>query len=105
MKKPKSLRAKDGKSGESVVRLPRVVDLGRVVMTAPARLHDEALLRMQLEVASYIEEISIELGAMAKAAQLGSLAYFIDMTRLEAAIHRRTCRMQLDDVIEPDLPD
>lgn len=52
---------------------------------------------MQLEVASYIEEIGAELGAMARAAQLGSLAYFVDMMRLEAAINRRTCQSQLGE--------
>jgi len=56
-------------------------------MTSP-----EAITRMQLEVASYIEDISTELGAMARAARLDSLAYFIDMTRLESSITRRACQ-------------
>jgi hypothetical protein len=41
---------------------------------------------MQLEVASYIEILSAELGEMAKAAELKSLAYFLEMARLEASI-------------------
>lgn len=32
---------------------------------------------------------------MARAAQLGSLAYFIDMMHLEATINRRACERQL----------
>ncbi len=45
----------------------------------------------QLSVALYIEEISQELAIMARTARLDSLAYFIDMTRLEAEIIRRSC--------------
>ncbi|WP_332683496.1 hypothetical protein [Bosea sp. (in: a-proteobacteria)] len=54
-----------------------------------AKASPEAVAEMQLEVASYIEEISLELGAMARTARLDSLAYFIDMTRLEAGITKR----------------
>ncbi|PZR91381.1 MAG: hypothetical protein DI537_16365 [Stutzerimonas stutzeri] len=62
----------------------------------------DAMARMQLEVATYIEDISVELGAMARAAQLSSLAYFVDMTRMEAAINRRTCLVQLGEVTDTD---
>ena len=48
----------------------------------------------QLSVALYIEEMSQELAVMARAARLDSLAYFIDMTRLEAEIARRSCEAQ-----------
>ncbi|WP_157089515.1 hypothetical protein [Bosea sp. WAO] len=48
----------------------------------------------QLSVALYIEEISQELAVMARTARLDSLAYFIDMTRLEAEITRRSCEAQ-----------
>lgn len=41
---------------------------------------------LQLEVATYIEALSAELRAMAKVAGLGSLAYFLEMARLEASI-------------------
>lgn len=54
----------------------------------------EMLAQTQLQVASYIEEISLELGVMARTARLDSLAYFIDMTRLEAEIARRSCEAQ-----------
>jgi hypothetical protein len=48
----------------------------------------------QLSVALYIEEISHELAVMARTARLDSLAYFIDMTRMEAEITRRSCEAQ-----------
>ncbi|HEV7338539.1 MAG TPA: hypothetical protein VGO06_21370 [Bosea sp. (in: a-proteobacteria)] len=48
----------------------------------------------QLSVALYIEEMSQELAVMARAARLDGLAYFIDMTRLEAEITRRRCEAQ-----------
>jgi len=38
-----------------------------------------------LEVAGYIEVLVAELRLMAQSAQLESLAYFLDMTRQEAA--------------------
>ncbi|MEN5083497.1 hypothetical protein ABE438_13525 [Bosea sp. TWI1241] len=44
---------------------------------------------MQREVASYIAEISLELSALARGVRLDTLAYFIDMARIEAGI---TCR-------------
>jgi hypothetical protein len=44
---------------------------------------------MQREVASYIAEISLELSALARGVRLDTLAYFIDMVRMEAGI---TCR-------------
>jgi hypothetical protein len=83
-------------------RLPQASALGRGAVALPGSLGMDALARMQLEVAAYIEEISIELGAMARAAQLGSLAYFVDMTRLEAAINRRTCQLQLGETSDAD---
>lgn len=46
----------------------------------------KALRDLQLEVASYVETLSAELRLLAKAADLGSLAYFLEMARLEASI-------------------
>lgn len=48
-----------------------------------------------MEVAAYIEEMSLELGSMARLSHLSSLAYFIDMVRLEAATIRLS--LQGDD--------
>lgn len=62
---------------------------GEIARLEAAKASPEAFAEMQLQVASYIEEISLELGAMARAARLDSLAYFIDMTRLEAGITKR----------------
>jgi hypothetical protein len=42
--------------------------------------------RLQLQVADYIQGMCIDLRAMAHAAELEGLAYFIDMARLEASI-------------------
>lgn len=61
-----------------------------------AQPHD-LLAREQLQVVSYIEEISLELRDMARAVQLDGLAYFIDMTRFEAAAHRRARERHLAD--------
>lgn len=57
----------------------------------------DTLAEAQLQVVSYIEEISLELRDMARAARLDSLAYFIDMTRFEAAAHRRARERRLVD--------
>jgi hypothetical protein len=103
MKKAVSRRLKEDKIYPEDNRLPPVARPGRSALTSPGPHSMDALARMQLEVASYIEEISIELGAMARAAQLSSLAYFVDMTRLEAAINRRTCQLQLGEASEPDI--
>lgn len=65
-------------SGETPARLP-----------APAL--PESLLKTQLSVASYIEEMSAELAIMARAARLHGLAHFVEMTRLEAEITRHGC--------------
>jgi hypothetical protein len=83
-------------------RLPRVSRSGHGSLGSAGPHSIDAMTRMQLEVATYIEEISMELGAMARAAQLGSLAYFVDMTRLEAAINRRTCLVQLGEATDTD---
>lgn len=40
---------------------------------------------LRKEVARYIESMTIELRVMARGAGLDSLAYFLDMARLEAA--------------------
>ncbi|RYE79709.1 MAG: hypothetical protein EOP19_19840, partial [Hyphomicrobiales bacterium] len=64
--------------------MPEVSRIDRSASASPGPYSMDALALMQLEVASYIEEITIELGSMARAAQLSSLAYFVDMTRLEA---------------------
>lgn len=42
----------------------------------------------QLEVATYIEDISLELASLARRNRLKSLGYFIDMVRLEASTLR-----------------
>lgn len=101
MRKATSRRTKEDKIYSDDNRLPQVSRLGRSAVAAPGPHSMDALARMQLEVAAYIEEISIELGAMARAAQLSSLAYFVDMTRLEAAINRRTCQLQLGETTDP----
>ncbi|MBX9907736.1 MAG: hypothetical protein K2Z25_03395 [Beijerinckiaceae bacterium] len=41
---------------------------------------------MQLEVALYIESLSAELRTMARESELESLAYFLEMARIEASI-------------------
>lgn len=102
MRKATSRRIKEDKIYSDDNRLPRVPGRGRSAAAPPGPRSMDALARMQLEVAAYIEEISIELGAMARAAQLSSLAYFVDMTRLEAAINRRTCQLQLGEPTDPD---
>lgn len=102
MRKATSRRIKEDKIYPEDSRLPRIAAPSQGAMTSPGPHSMDELAKMQLEVAAYIEEISIELGAMARAAQLGSLAYFVEMTRLEAAINRRTCQMQLGEASEPD---
>lgn len=42
----------------------------------------------QLEIATYIEDISLELASLARRNRLKSLGYFIDMVRLEASTVR-----------------
>jgi hypothetical protein len=42
--------------------------------------------RVQREVAEYIESICVDLRMMARAARLESLAYFLEMSRIEASI-------------------
>jgi hypothetical protein len=103
MRKAVSRRIKESKIYPDDNRLPRVERSDRSALASPGPHRMDAAARMQLEVASYIEEISIELGAMARAAQLSSLAYFVDMTRLEAAINRRTCQLQLGESSGPDI--
>jgi len=103
MRKAVSRRGKEDKIYPDDNHLPQVGRPGRSSLASPGPHSMDALARMQLEVASYIEEISIELGAMARAAQLSSLAYFVDMTRLEAAINRRTCQLQLGEASKPDI--
>lgn len=100
MRKATSRRIKEDKIYPKDNRLPGISRLGRGAATSPGPHSIDALMRMQLEVATYIEEISVELGAMARAAQLSSLAYFVDMTRLEAAINRRTCLVQLGEATD-----
>ena len=102
MRKAASRRIKEDKIYRDDNHLPRASGTGRSASASPGPYSMDALARMQLEVASYIEEITIELGAMARAAQLSSLAYFVEMTRLEAAINRRTCQLQLGDVADTD---
>lgn len=103
MRKAISRRIKEEKNYQDDNRLPQVSRIGRSASASPGPYSMDALARMQLEVASYIEEISVELGAMARAAQLSSLAYFVEMTRIEAAINRRTCQLQLGETADPDI--
>jgi hypothetical protein len=42
--------------------------------------------KLQLDVALYIEALSADLRAMAKTADLRTLAYFLEMVRMEASI-------------------
>lgn len=102
MRKATSRRSKEDKIYSDDNRLPQISGLGSGAVASPGPHSMDAFARMQLEVAAYIEEISIELGAMARAAQLSSLAYFVDMTRLEAAINRRTCQLQLGEISDPE---
>jgi hypothetical protein len=44
------------------------------------------LVRLQLEVALYVENLSSELRAMARTAELDTLAYFLEMARVEASL-------------------
>ncbi len=104
MKKAVSRRVKDDRIYPEDNRLQPVARSDRNAPASPGPHSMDATARMQLEVASYIEEISMELGAMGRAAQLSSLAYFVDMLRLEAAINRRTCQLQLGEKSEPDIP-
>ena len=45
----------------------------------------KAVADIQLEVATYIETLTTELRAMARSAGLGTLAYFLEIARLEAS--------------------
>lgn len=45
----------------------------------------KAVADIQLEVAAYIETLTAELRAMARSAGLGTLAYFLEIARLEAS--------------------
>ncbi len=53
------------------------------------------LADMQLEVALYIESLSAELRTMARASELESLAYFLEMARIEASIQVESRALQL----------
>jgi hypothetical protein len=48
--------------------------------------------QLQFEVAHYIELLLIELGTMARAADLRHLVYFLDLTRLAASDQPERCR-------------
>lgn len=50
----------------------------------------------QLEVALYIESISAELRSMARESELESLAYFLEMARIEASIQVERRALQLE---------
>lgn len=102
MRKATSRRVKEEKIAPDHNPLSRTSRFGSSTLASPGPHNIDAFAQMQLEVAAYIEEISIELAVMARAAQLNSLAYFVDMTRLEAAINRRTCQLQLGESTDPD---
>ncbi len=53
----------------------------------PAQHH-----RQQFEVARHIEQMLDELGAMARAAELRHLVYFLDLTRQEASAQTQRSR-------------
>lgn len=101
MRKAASRRLNEDKDPEDS-RLPKASRIRRDTAVSTGPHNTDAVARMQLEVAAYIEEIGIELSAMARAAQLSSLAYFVDMMRLEAAINRRTCQIQLGEAPDPN---
>lgn len=82
------------KDNNDLKESPEVIVSARITLGAQQAA---ALTGTQLQVASYIEDISVELSDMARAAQLDSLAYFIDMTRFEATAHRRACERRLAD--------
>ena len=65
---------------EKSTRKPRTARGQAVAGTGDQRL------ALQLVVAGYVEAMSAELQAMAKAAGLDSLAYFLGMARLEGSI-------------------
>ena len=48
--------------------------------------------QLQFEVSHYIELLLIELGTMARAADLRHLVYFLELTRLEASDQTERCR-------------
>mgnify|MGYP003395137772 CR=1 FL=1 len=50
---------------------------------------------LQLEVALYIESLSAELRTMARESELESLAYFLEMARIEASIQVERRALQL----------
>jgi hypothetical protein len=52
----------------------------------PYRTQTHSSLATQREVAGYIEGLTAGLRAMAQSANLDSLAYFLEMARLEASI-------------------
>lgn len=48
--------------------------------------------QLQFEVSRYIELLLIELGTMARAADLRHLVYFLELTRQEASDQTERCR-------------
>lgn len=48
--------------------------------------------QLQFEVSHYIELLLIELGTMARAADLRHLVYFLELTRQEASHQTERCR-------------
>jgi hypothetical protein len=67
----------------------------------PAPTEPGPFAENQLQVAFYIEEISLELRALARSARLESLAYFIDMAHVEAESTRRRCEAQMRKPARP----
>jgi hypothetical protein len=80
------------KEDNTLAEIPKA---GSISRHADRARDPAALAELQLQVASYVEEISVELRTMARAAQLDSLAYFVDMARFEAASNRRACERRL----------
>lgn len=79
----------DSPSGGALAEngLPGPVDARRRA-AAPARRSAtrDGLQRARLEAALYIEALSSELRAIAREADLSTLAYFLEMARIEASI-------------------
>lgn len=84
------MNTRDQKSIPAVTEadhFPRDVLDSRITGTSPALAGMTASERTkhQLEVADYIQAMCADLRAMAQAAELDGLAYFIDMARIEAS--------------------
>lgn len=78
---PPTPRAIDDAPGSLLCDCPLDLPSQRALAVA-----DSSLGSQRLGVAIYIESIAAELRTMARIAELESLAYFLEMVRLEASI-------------------